>query len=377
MIKGNIERSYDVDVFCLEVNASQHLEIVTTGHTSVKGTLSKVDIYRGGFGWGDIADGRSVGANFRIDTAVEPGIYCVTVAGRNRLRTGPYRLGTRGVHVASSIGPKVMERGKDIEVGSVFRDCPECPLMVVVPGGSFRMGGTRSQVTRDRNSIFSNERAILREHPLTEVRVGGSRLTPFAIGVYEVTHGEWLACWEDGGCSIRPKSIASLVRPPREDSSIPVSHVSPLEIEEYLRWLSRKTGQIYELPTEAEWEYAARGGTQTKFSIGDYMTSYFVSTPSALQYMDPVGSYAPNPFGLHDVHGSVWELTADCRNPNLSEISREGEMPEGDCGFRVTRGGGWPNRFDDLRTARRGWHHVRERKSEVGFRVVRRLRVDR
>ena len=359
-IRGEIEQSGDADYFRIESDGLQHLEIVTKGGTDTQGHLLQLNGDRVNTLARDYDAG--AGRNFRIQTRVGAGTYFIRVEG-NGNDTGGYLLETHATYVASRVGPQVNEGRSDMEVGKVFQDCPQCPLMVVIPGGRFRMGRTLSEPgrRRNRNDWFN-------DLPLSQVRVGGSNLTPFAIGVYEVTYGEWLACHQDGGCSVRGHGHTG-------GHNYPVSRVHALDAEEYTRWLSRKTGHTYELPTEAEWEYAARAGTQTSFSFGDRIN------PLVAKYNSnetvPVGSYAPNAFGLHDVHGNVWEWTSDCRNTDLTGISREGRMPSGDCRYRMSRGGAYHERYlgRDVRSASRGADRVRTRDAVIGFRVVRRLRV--
>jgi formylglycine-generating enzyme required for sulfatase activity len=174
----------------------------------------------------------------------------------------------------------------------------------------------------------------------------------------------------------------------------PVINVSFNDItQQYLPWLSRKTGFTYRLPTEAEWEFAARGGTSAAagqaYSFGDnaellctYGNSSDLSTKTAdadwagINCSDgfvktaPVGSLKPNALGLFDMHGNVWEWTADCWQPQYSaKLVKLGE----DCKSRVMRGGSWASDAKALRTGVRGWEKQDKSKNSIGFRVARQL----
>ncbi|MDZ7792064.1 MAG: formylglycine-generating enzyme family protein [Xanthomonadales bacterium] len=135
--------------------------------------------------------------------------------------------------------------------GEVFRDCPDCPEMVVIPSGSFQMGSPSSEPQRDSD-----------EGPQHRVSVPA-----FALAKTEVTFAQWDACVSDGGCSHRPEDRGW------GRGNRPVMNVNWNDAQEYVRWLSRKTGADYRLPSEAEWEYAARAGTTTRFNTGNCITS--------------------------------------------------------------------------------------------------------
>src|SRR5262245_37248187 len=163
-----------------------------------------------------------------------------------------------------------------------FKDCDVCPEMVVVPAGRFLMGSPADEADRKLN-----------EGPQHWVTIG----RPFAVGKFEVTFAEWDACTADGGCRHRPDDKGW------GRGKQPVYMVSWDDItQEYLPWVSRKTGKAYRLLSEAEWEYAARAGTTTPYSSGLTITKSQANFHSPKGTFD-VGSFPPNAFGLYDMHG--------------------------------------------------------------------------
>ena len=255
--------------------------------------------------------------------------------------------------------------------GRTFRDCDTCPELVQIAPGRFLMGAGSEGLEQQASATAAQEVAIT---------------AAFAIGRYEVTFDEWGICVTDGGCTSQP-SDESWGRERR-----PVINVSFNDItEQYLPWLSRKTGFTYRLPTEAEWEFAARGGTSAKageaYSFGDdteLLCEYGNSSDLATKTTDanwtgincndgfattaPVGSLKPNARGLFDMHGNVWEWTADCWHPQYS--AKPVKQAEA-CNSRVMRGGSWASDAPALRTAVRGWERQDKSKNSIGFRVAR------
>ena len=247
-------------------------------------------------------------------------------------------------------------------VGKPFRDCAECPEMVVVPAGSYRMGSPSGELGRDDD-----------EGPVHEVTFGA----PFAMGVYEVTFAEWDACAHAGGC---PRGQLIAVDRGWGRGRRPVISATWNDAQAYAMWLSRKTGKRYRLPSESEWEYAARAGTATAYSWGDRVGVNLANCDGCGSRWDddstaPVGSFAANPWGLHDMLGNVWELTQDCWNGNYRGAPADGSAWESvACAKRVVRGGSWDDPPSYLRAAQRGRVTARHRIMEVhGFRVARTL----
>ncbi len=226
-----------------------------------------------------------------------------------------------------------------------FRDCPECPLMVELPPGRFTMGRAEGEEERAGLNRDPNWPQRIRGHELPRVEVDIAY--PFALGKYEVTFDEWDRCVEAGGCAHRPGDRGF----GRGDR--PVIHVSRLDAEEYVAWLSDVTGKAYRLPSGAEWEYAARAGTGTARWWGDELGSGRAVCDGCGSRWDdrstaPVGSLPPNPWGLHDMLSNVSEVVADCWHDNYAGHPADGsprvEAPAGwpgECERATWRGGAW------------------------------------
>ena len=248
-----------------------------------------------------------------------------------------------------------------ISAAGRFRDCAECPEMMVVPAGSFWMG-----------SADDDEDGYDGERPLHRVRIA----EPFAMGVFEVTFAQWDACVAAGGCGGHQPDDWDWGRGDR-----PVVDVSWDDAQVYVRWLSEKTGESYRLPSESEWEYAARAGTATRYWWGDEEGGGWANCDGCGSRWDddrtaPVGSFAANPWGLHDVHGNVWEWVEDCWHGSYAGAPTDGSAwTAGDCSDRVLRGGSWGDVPRNLRAAFRGSHSTGIRNFSFGFRVSRSVRT--
>ncbi len=236
--------------------------------------------------------------------------------------------------------------------GETFRDCPTCPEMVVVPAGSFRMGSDDGPSD---------------EKPVRTVTIR----QPFAVGKYEVTFAEWDLCVAGKGCNQNPETNWGR-------GQQPVMRVSWNDAKEYVAWLSKTTGQPYRLLSEAEWEYAARAGTTTKYAFGDTITTKQAqfsegSWGSAKQTIE-VGSFSPNGFGLHDMHGNLWEWVEDCWIDSYKGAPSDASARTTACsddGRRVLRGGSWDFHPEILRSAYRSRNSSGLRVDSLGFRVAR------
>ena len=244
--------------------------------------------------------------------------------------------------------------------GREFRDCADCPEMVVVRAGEYGMGSLEGEEGRSDD-----------EGPRHGVRIGEG----LAVGKYEVTFGEWDACVADGGCGGYVPDDAGWGRGDR-----PVMNVSWEDAKGYVRWLSGKTGKGYRLLSETEWEYVARGGTETRYTWGDGVGDNRANCSGCGSRWDneqtaPVGSFGANGYGLHDVHGNVWEWVEDCYHPNYHGAPTDGSawVTGGDCNVRVLRGGSWFASPRNLRSAYRIRNSTGNRYFTYGFRIARTL----
>ena len=194
---------------------------------------------------------------------------------------------------------------------------------------------------------------------------------PFVIGKYEVTFGQWGACVADRGCGGYRPGDESWGR-----SNRPVINVSWKDAQGYVRWLSLRTGQAYGLPSEAQWEYAARAKTTSKYWWGPSIGSNLANCSNCGSQWDgrqtaPVGSFNPNAFGLYDVHGNVFELVEDCWHETYRKAPKDGSAwATGSCTKTVLRGGSWRYKDRAARVSFRG-PHIQDSRSDFGFRVAR------
>lgn len=230
--------------------------------------------------------------------------------------------------------------------------------MVSLPAGSFRMGCDEKK--GDENCGY-NVRPV---HAVT--------IKPFEMGKTEVTFDEWDACVADGGCPYTPQDKGW------GRGNQPVINVSWNDTQTYLAWLNRKTGKSYRLPTEAEWEYAARAGTTTAYFWGNDLgggnaNCYGCGSRWGDKQTAPVGSFRPNPFGLYDMHGNVEEWVQDCWH-DYEDAPQDGSavMRDGSC-FHVVRGGSWESNYLNVTSTSRDSTDINKRVSIVGFRLARSL----
>jgi formylglycine-generating enzyme required for sulfatase activity len=237
---------------------------------------------------------------------------------------------------------------------SEIKDCPACPLLIAIMPGSFTMGSN------------NDDPAEKPPHHVTIAR-------PFAIGKYEVTVEQWNACADAGACTrIAPDSSAAA---PVANS--PMRNVSWDDAQVYVKWLSKVGGKPYRLPTEAEWEYATRGGTQSTYWWGEQMKKGTADCkdcgePYRADAPTPAGSFAANPFGLYDTNGSVWEWVADCWHSSYKNAPADGRAwDDPSCSVRVIRGGSWREGAAYMQSATRFKYSASVRQSQNGFRVAR------
>lgn len=249
------------------------------------------------------------------------------------------------------------------KAGTAFKDCADCPEMVVLPQQSFMMGSPAGETGRSPNEA---QRKITIAYGI-------------AVAKTEVTFDQWEACLTDGGCNGHyPKDDG------RGRGTMPVTDVSWFEAQTYVAWLSLKTGEKYRLLTEAEWEYAARAGAHTAYSWGntadharanygsDKCCGGFATGPDKWELAAPVASFPANRFGLHDLSGNLWEWVADCWEEVPAARPADGSALErSDCQLRVMRGGSWASMPVKIRAAHRDPNHPGDRGEFIGFRVAR------
>ncbi|MEO1199296.1 MAG: SUMF1/EgtB/PvdO family nonheme iron enzyme [Pseudomonadota bacterium] len=304
-----------------------------------------------------------------------------------------------GWHDTRSAGPSlsdtppaaVLTETATLAPGTVFRDCDVCPQMVVVPAGQGVVGASLEDI---RDGAAGDQTP---QHGVVIPR-------PFAVSIAEITVAEYRALaatsslpppdtcnvFVEGQLGSRAGYSYENPGTPARDTD-PATCVSWQDAQHYAEWLAEQTGLPYRLLSEAEWEYAARAGSETRFSFGDDLedicTHYNTADESAgadhpgwqtapcndgHAGIAPVGSLAPNAFGLYDMIGNAWEWTADCWNETYNSAPIDGSAwLEGDCDRRVVRGGGWDIPPRDVRSSLRGklptdFHH-----GFYGFRVAR------
>lgn len=274
-----------------------------------------------------------------------------------------------------------------------FKDCRLCPRMVNIPAGSFQMGDLAA-------AGRSNEQ------PVREISVE----KPFALSKHPITIAEFRHFVEDtgyvteaersDGCwSIKTDKSVGWVASnrwdnthPKPDDNHPAVCLNVTDVRAYTDWLSARSNADYRLPTEAEWEYAARAGTTTKYVFGDKdedlclhmnwsddQTTRFWDGGEELLHCDdnflftsPVGSFPPNNFGLYDMYGNVWEWVADCYEDNLNKIILDQQIPaEQSCELNTLRGGSWAASLQGTTSSYRISAEPTMRTADYGFRVLR------
>lgn len=288
--------------------------------------------------------------------------------------------------------------------GSVLRDGPDLPEMVLIPPGRFTMGIPKAE--SDREKAVDDDNDARPQHDVT-IRAG------FWLGRYPVTRGEFAAFVADTGHETTGGAFGwSEAKRGWEHSDSfdwhtpgfaqtdrdPVVCVNHADTEVYAAWLSRQTGKRYRLPSEAEWEYAARAGTTTARFWGDERNGarayanvadrslakqlktkatrdHFLPWDDGYPFTSPVGSFRPNPFGLFDMLGNVWEWMADHWHDTYDDAPDDGRpwITDRNDRRRVLRGGSWLNGPGDLRAGIRGRIVADDRLNDVGFRLARTL----
>jgi formylglycine-generating enzyme required for sulfatase activity len=260
------------------------------------------------------------------------------------------------IYALTNVHPLTVAREHELKPKDSFKECTDCPEMIVVPAGNFTMGSPDTDRSKDEGP----------QHGVTIAR-------PFAVSKFELTFAEWDACVAHGDC-VPHVSDSGWGR-----GRQPVINVSWDDAQSYVAWLSRITGKEYRLLSEAEYEYAARAGTQTVYPWGDDIGTENANCNGCGSQWDhkqtaPVGSFAANGFGLYDMVGNVWEWTEDCYHNSYNGAPVDGTAWTGDdCNNRDLRGGSWLNEPEDLRAALRLGLNFGIRLNNLGVRVGRTL----
>jgi formylglycine-generating enzyme required for sulfatase activity len=261
--------------------------------------------------------------------------------------------------------PLTPENERELRPHDGFKECNVCPEMIVVPAGSFMMGSPVTEKDRDVDEGPQHQVVFARQ---------------FAVGKFSVTFDEWGACVAEGGCGGHRPWDKGWGRGKR-----PIIYVNWDDAKAYVHWLSRKTGKDYRLLSEAEREYVTRAGTVTPFWLGSSISTSQANYGDFTQGLGPQGSYRrqtvpvdsfdPNPWGVYQVHGNVFEWTEDCGNATYRGAPTDGSAwTTGECNLRVLRGGSWFGGAERLRSAFRLRATIRrqhDRGFDTGFRVAR------
>jgi formylglycine-generating enzyme required for sulfatase activity len=265
-------------------------------------------------------------------------------------------------YMMAQVRPHVLAAEAELALkpGDAFKECAkDCPEMVVVPAGESVEGSPKSE-----HGHYDDE------EPQHKVRFAKS----FAVARFDVTFDDWDACVRYGVCDPRV-SDSGFGRGPQ-----PVINVTWEDAQRYAAWLSRMTGKPYRLLSEAEFEYAARAGTQTAYPWGDEIGSNNANCNGCGSKWDnrqpsPVGSFAANGFGLHDMHGNVWQWTEDCYHEDYQGAPQGGSawIEGADCSRRVVRSGSWLGLPRNLRSGSRDGITIGNRAYDLGFRIARTL----
>jgi formylglycine-generating enzyme required for sulfatase activity len=366
------------------------------------GTIAALDSFLGKYPGGPLAntarrerDRLAVSAS-ALSAPVQQEVAAVTPAPP--VASSP--CGVMTLASLSSRSPAPLSRQEEcaLKAKDEFRECETCPPMVVVPAGSFTMGSPASEEGRHHQ-----------EGPQHDVKIA----KPFAVGKFQVTVDEFnrfvmetgyyagSSCYSWNGAEWEKTRGLSWRSPGfSQTGSHPAACLSWNDATAYAAWLSKKTGEPYRLLTEAEWEYAARGrtgpGSYPRYFFGDaekQMCSYGNGADESMKqevsvssswlvfpcsdgyaYTSPVGSFAPNAFGLYDMLGNVWQFVEDCYHDSYSGAPKDGSAwITGDCSQRVRRGGSWYYGPDYLRAAHRYAHSPVNRSAVNGFRLARTL----
>ncbi len=293
--------------------------------------------------------------------------------------------------------PPVTPKSQDIPIaerpaGQVFKDCDDCPEMVVVPAGSFLMGSPESERGRQQDEGPQHKVSIPRPLAIGRTEVTRAQFARFVADTGHKAEGGCYA-WDANKKEFASRADANWNNPGfAQTGDHPVVCVSWDDTKAYAQWLAKKTGKNYRLLSEAEWEYAARAGVATArywgevfdpegckaANIGDATAKKvfgknftYAQCDDGQAYTAPVGSYAANRFGLYDTIGNAWEWTAECWSDTYTGAPENGNARgEGECDKRVLRGGSWFGNPVTARAAKRIGADADSRNFHIGLRVA-------
>ena len=273
---------------------------------------------------------------------------------------------TERIYVWRNVNAFTAAQEKALKRGDLFNECTDCPEMIVVPAGSFMMGSPGEPHVTQFGTLQDFE-----DKPLHRVTIG----KPLAVAKFELTFGEWNTCTAHGDCIPRVSDNGW------GRGRQPVINVNWNDAQMYVAWLSKVTGKHYRLLTEAEYEYATRAGTVTPYYWGDeagYNNANCQDCQNRVgKRTAPVGSFAPNAFGLYDMVGNVLEWTEDCYHEDYKGAPTDGTAwTSGEyCNVRMCRGGGFDVFNQMLTSSYRYSRNMNDRNNTLGFRVARTLDV--
>lgn len=236
----------------------------------------------------------------------------------------------------------------EMKPGKVFKDCQDCPEMVILPAGHFNMGSGQSSDESPEHTVTFRQ--------------------PFALGKTEITQGQWKAIMGSN-----PSKFSNC------GDSCPVEQVSWSDAQEFVQKLNTKTGKQYRLPSEAEWEYACRAGGHQEYCGSDdasrvaWYDAYADKVGNSAKTTNPVATKQANAFGLYDMSGNVWEWMEDSYHAGYNGAPIDGTAWSGDGAQRVLRGGSWSSAPINLRSTYRSNFAPATRYDIIGFRVARTL----
>jgi formylglycine-generating enzyme required for sulfatase activity len=328
--------------------------------------------------------------------AAKPNPLSSAAKRRRQPATDTYEIWLGRSVGVSAPDPAASSNDAALAVGTLFRDCADetpCPTMIVLPAGKFLMGSPDKEKGHQAD-----------ESPQHEVTIPAS----FAVMKAEVTRGQFAQFVQEqkyqttGGCyswvkdKFELNAKADWRNPGFEQTDLhPAVCISWNDAAAYAKWLSGKTGKTYRLLSEAEWEYAARAGSTTRYSFGDrsedlcshanvadrtakaeFKDWTIAECSDGFVHTAPVKTYRPNTWGLYDLHDNAWEWVADCWHKDYKGAPSNGSAWTSSCAGgerRVLRGGGWSYFPDSTRSADRNWNAPHYRNDNTGFRLARTL----